>query len=81
MPDHTDKNLLMAQRIAQAVAAAGGRAYFVGGLVRDHILGRENKDVDLEIHGLTPEQLVLTLSPLGQVLKNGASFGVFGLRS
>ena len=81
MPETADKNLLMARSIAEAVAAAGGRAYFVGGLVRDHILGRENKDVDLEIHGITPEQLVQVLSPLGQVIKNGVSFGVFGLRS
>lgn len=76
-----DKNLIMARRVAEAVAAAGGRAYFVGGLVRDHILGRENKDVDLEIHGITPQTLVRVLEPLGQVIKNGVSFGVFGLRS
>ena len=81
MPENTDKNLLMARRIAEAVAAAGGRAYFVGGLVRDRILGRENKDVDLEIHGITPEKLVQVLEPLGQVMKNGSSFGIFGLRS
>ncbi len=81
MPEKAEKNLLMARRIAQAVAAAGGRAYFVGGLVRDHILGRENKDVDLEIHGVTPEKLVQLLQPLGQVIKNGVSFGAFGLRS
>ncbi len=81
MTEYADKNLAMARRIAQAAAAAGGRAYFVGGLVRDHILGRENKDVDLEIHGIPPEKLVQLLRPLGQVIKNGVSFGVFGLRS
>ena len=39
-----DKNL---RYIAEAVAAEGGRAYFVGGCVRDKFLGRENKDIDI----------------------------------
>ena len=47
----------MARMIAEKVASEGGRAFYVGGLVRDHILGRENKDVDIEIHGITPEKL------------------------
>ena len=39
-----DTDLTMAKRIASAVADAGGRAYFVGGYVRDTLLGRANKD-------------------------------------
>lgn len=34
----------MAQRIAGMVAQQGGRVFYVGGLVRDKLLGRENKD-------------------------------------
>lgn len=48
------KNLKMADSIASLTAQKGGRAYFVGGFVRDKILGWENKDVDMEIHGVTP---------------------------
>ena len=36
-----------ALEIARAVRAAGGRALIVGGWVRDRLLGRASKDVDL----------------------------------
>ncbi len=75
-----DKNILMAKKIAEKVAAEGGRTFYVGGLVRDHILGRDNKDVDIEIHGITPEKLSAILESLGEVTKTGMSFGVFGLK-
>ena len=81
MEQHEDKNVLMARTIAEQVAEAGGRTFYVGGLVRDHILGRENKDVDIEIHGVTPERLLTILESLGEVIKTGVSFGVFGLKS
>ena len=54
--DHFEKDLQMTRRIAEEAAARGGRAYFVGGYVRDHLAGRENKDIDVELHGLTPSQ-------------------------
>jgi len=66
--------------IAEKVAMEGGRAFYVGGLVRDHILGWENKDVDIEIHGITPEKLTGILESFGSVTKTGLSFGVFGLK-
>ena len=43
----------MALEIARRVASAGGRSYYVGGFVRDALLGRENKDVDMEVHVLS----------------------------
>ena len=67
-------------RLAQHAAQAGGRAYFVGGYVRDHVMGRENKDIDIEVHGLEPAQLREILSGLGELVEMGASFGVYGLR-
>lgn len=75
-----DKNVVMARRIAGKVASAGGRTFYVGGLVRDHILGRDNKDVDIEVHGITPEKLAEILESFGEVTKTGMSFGVFGLK-
>ena len=81
MVNMEDKNIAMAKRIAEKAADAGGRTFFVGGIVRDHILGRDNKDVDIEIHGITPEKLSEILESFGEVTKTGMSFGVFGLKS
>ncbi len=75
-----NKNQQMAQRIARAAAAQGGKVYYVGGLVRDRLLGRENKDIDIEVHGLHPHQLERILDRLGERTEMGASFGVYGLK-
>lgn len=78
--DHFEKDMQMTRRIAELAAEQGGRAYFVGGYVRDHLAGRENKDIDVEIHGLTPRQAESLLDSLGQRLTIGESFGIYGLR-
>ncbi len=75
-----DRNMTMARKIAEKVAGKGGRTFYVGGIVRDRILGRENKDVDIEIHGVSPQELAGVLESLGEVTKMGVSFGVFGLK-
>lgn len=75
-----NKNFQMAKRIATLVSEAGGRTFYVGGYVRDKILGKENKDIDIEIHGITPKTLEEILDRVGERLEMGASFGVFGLR-
>ena len=75
-----DKNYSMARKIAEKVAEAGGRTYYVGGMVRDRLCGRESKDVDIEIHGITPDVLREILSTLGNVTSMGASFGILGLQ-
>lgn len=75
-----DKNLNMARKIAACVAQKGGRTFFVGGCVRDKIAGIENKDIDIEIHGVSPETLADILDHLGKRTEMGASFGIFGLR-
>lgn len=76
-----DKNFAMAERIAEKVAEKGGRTFYVGGLVRDRLLGRENKDVDIEVHGVEPQTLHGILEELGKPTVMGLSFGVFGLKS
>ena len=73
-------DLLMAWRVAEAVQKAGGRVYYVGGFVRDRLLGRENKDIDIEVHGVSVKTLEGILDSLGERLTMGASFGVMGLR-
>jgi len=59
------------------ISSLGGRAFFVGGCVRDKILGLEPKDLDIEVFGL-PVNVVRDL--LGSEAKFcGESFGVFKL--
>lgn len=75
-----DRNMAMARKVASEVHKAGGQTYFVGGFVRDMILGRENKDIDIEVHGIPVQTLEAILDGLGERLTMGASFGVMGLR-
>ena len=74
------QDLALSKRIAEAVASAEGRAYYVGGFVRDGLMGIECKDIDLEIYGIAPQTLRTVLGELGEVYDRGASFGVLGLR-
>jgi tRNA nucleotidyltransferase (CCA-adding enzyme) len=66
-----------ARQIAEAVRDAGGRALVVGGWVRDHLMGRESKDIDVEVFGIPSERLRQLLEPLGRVETVGESFQVY----
>lgn len=70
----------MAKKIAAAVKALGGRTYYVGGFVRDRLAGRDNKDVDIEVHGITPSELEGILDSLGGRMSMGESFGIYGIK-
>ncbi len=70
----------VAERIAEYVHEAGGRTFYVGGFVRDRLLGIENKDVDIEVHGIEPDELFEILKKAGEPLIYGKSFGVFALK-
>ena len=74
------KNLTVSQKIAQKVHNSGGQVFYVGGYVRDKILGRTSKDIDIEIHGVTQSRLIEILHALGEPLNMGVSFGILGLR-
>ena len=77
-----NRNIEMARRIAEKVAEAGGTVYYVGGMVRDCLMGVGQKapDVDIEVHGILPEQLEAILDTLGERQMFGASFGIYNLR-
>ncbi len=77
MPAPSD--LDRARKIAQAVSAAGGRALIVGGWVRDRWLGRESKDIDLEVFGIAAADLRALLEEFGRVETIGESFTVYKL--
>ena len=66
-----------ARRIAEAAAAAGGRALVVGGWVRDRLRGYSSKDIDIEVFGITEQQLPALLAPIGRVEPVGQSFPVY----
>jgi tRNA nucleotidyltransferase/poly(A) polymerase len=72
-----EKELVLVKKVARSVEKIGGTMYFVGGFVRDRKIGKDSKDIDVEIHGITEEQLVEVLSQFGNVDKIGASFGVY----
>ena len=73
-------NKRIEERIAEYVREAGGRTFYVGGFVRDRLLGIDNKDVDIEVHGITPEMLYDILEKVGEPLSYGKSFGVYALK-
>ncbi len=66
--------------MAETVAREGGRALLVGGYVRDRLLGIESKDLDIEVFGLSFEELERLLSTLGEVIHIGRAFGVFRVK-
>ena len=73
-----DRN--MTREIARLVADRGGRCFFVGGCVRDGLMGRETKDLDMEVHGISPAQLEDILDSLGRRISIGESFGIYNLK-
>lgn len=67
------------KHIARKIQKAGGKSYYVGGYVRDRLLGIKNKDIDVEVHGIKENILLGILSEFGKVEKVGKSFGVYKL--
>ena len=74
------KERLMAKKIAKLVSEYGGKTYYVGGCVRDKILGIDIKDIDIEIHGIEMDKIISILDSLGKRKIVGESFGIFMLK-
>lgn len=72
-----DKEII--KKLAVRVAELGGRAYLVGGAVRDEVMRRPIKDVDIEVHGIYETVLEEVLKELGKPLRFGSAFGVYSL--
>ena len=75
-----EKDIDMAKQLAARVHSRGGRAYYVGGYVRDKLLEIENKDIDIEVHGIDAASLAEILDSLGERYAMGESFGIFALK-
>ncbi len=73
MTDSLDTAVAIARRVHEA----GGRAVIVGGWVRDRIMGRPCKDVDLEVYGVRADTLRDLLREFGSVNTVGESFTVY----
>lgn len=66
----------------KALKRAGGEVYVVGGAVRDALLQKEPKDIDLMVTGVPTEQVDAVLSALpGRVDLTGKNFGVYRYRT
>jgi len=66
-----------ARDVALAVRSAGGRALIVGGWVRDRLMERESKDIDIEVFGIPSDRLRAILEAFGRVETVGESFQVY----
>ena len=62
--------------IITAIKEAGGNCYLVGGCIRDAVLGKESKDIDIEVYNISHDDLVNVLSKFGKVNTVGKQFGV-----
>ena len=62
--------------IVEVIAQHKGRALLVGGAVRDMVMGRPVKDIDIEVYSLSEQQLEQLLKHFGPVSLVGKAFGV-----
>lgn len=71
----------LAIKIAVEVNKVGGSSFYVGGYVRDDILGIPNKDIDIEIHNIEPNVLENILKQFGNIEKRtvGNNFGIYNI--
>lgn len=80
IPDLIDLNEETRQ-VLDSLRAAGGRPLIVGGAVRDGLLSRshggtvDSMDIDIEVYGLSKEEVRSALP--GEVNEVGQAFGVF----
>ena len=70
-----------ATEIARVVRDHRGRALVVGGFVRDQLLGRDSRELDMEVFGIAGERLPELLGRFGRVEPVGQAFPVYKLGS
>lgn len=64
--------------LAKKIRSEGGRAMLVGGCVRDHLMGIEPKDWDVEVYGIQPKRLREIIDQMfEQVNAVGEAFTVY----
>jgi tRNA nucleotidyltransferase (CCA-adding enzyme) len=68
-------------KILSSLEEVGAHTLLVGGCVRDSLLGKEPKDFDVEVYGMTPEEIAAVVAPFGAVNLVGRQFGIVKLRT
>jgi tRNA nucleotidyltransferase/poly(A) polymerase len=63
--------------ISKEIKTLKGKAFFVGGFVRDSFLGLSSKDIDIEVFGIEKNTLLDILNRFGKTELVGESFEVF----
>ena len=69
-------NLALPTDVRSAIVKAGGKIYQVGGAVRDDMLGKVSKDLDLLVVGVELKDLARVLSRFGKTNLVGKAFGI-----
>lgn len=73
---------VLAKQVFDKIIEKQGRVYIVGGSVRDEIMNLpSNNDIDVEVYGLTYQQLYNLLSEFGHVNTFGKSFAIMQLEN
>ena len=67
---------LLSTQIRKAIKKAGGKIYQIGGVVRDEMIGKISKDLDIIIVGIELDDIEKILKPHGKVNMVGKSFGI-----
>jgi tRNA nucleotidyltransferase (CCA-adding enzyme) len=82
LPDliRLDGELAPLRRVVELLRAAGGRPCFVGGCVRDALLGAPVTDFDVEVYGLGTRAIEAALRREFGIVTVGAAFGVTKLK-
>ena len=73
-------NKTIEYKIAEKIKEKGGRVFYVGGYVRDSLLNIKTKDIDIEVHNISYDDLIDTISELGEVVEHGSNFGILSLK-
>lgn len=68
-------NELNRQEFMKALLSKG-KVYLVGGIVRDSMMNKESKDIDLLVTNIPIKQIISILTPFGKINLVGDSFGV-----
>lgn len=69
------------KKILNKIIKNNGKPYLVGGTVRDIILKKKIKDIDIEIHNISLKKLENILKSFGTVKLVGKQFGVLRLEN
>lgn len=74
-----DEKVKISKILAEKVKQSGGDTYFVGGYVRDKIMGKKSDDIDIEVHKISPDTLRKILKDTASYSEVGKAFGIFTL--